>query len=46
MWDFLLQFFFRVNVDFQPSVCNGCHDMLQKAMNINEIEIVSIKVYT
>ena len=24
-------------------ICNGCHDLMQKAMNFNDVAIVSIK---
>ena len=24
-------------------LCNGCHDLMQKAMNFNDIAIVSVK---
>ena len=27
---------------FEPYVCNGCHDLIQKAMNFNDV-IVSVK---
>ena len=37
-WDFK-------NIDFkyEPYLCNGCHDLMQKAMNFNDVAIVSIK---
>ena len=28
---------------YEPYLCNGCHDVMQKAMNYNDIAIVSIK---
>ena len=28
---------------YEPYLCNGCHDLIQKAMNFNDIAIVSIK---
>ena len=28
---------------YESYVCNGCHDLMQKAMNFNDIAIVSIK---
>ena len=28
---------------FQPYLCNGCHDLMKKAMNLNHVAIVSIK---
>ena len=29
--------------DYEPYLCNGCHDLMQKAMNFNDAAIVSIK---
>ena len=31
------------NVNYEPYLCNGCHDLIQKAMNFNDVAIVSIK---
>ena len=31
------------DVKFQPEVCNGCHDLMQKAMNLNDVTIVTVK---
>ena len=28
---------------YEPYLCNGCHDLMQKAMNFNNVSIVSIK---
>ena len=27
----------------RPYLCNGCHDLMQKAMNFNNVAIVSVK---
>ena len=27
---------------YEPYLCNGCHDLKQKAMNFNDVAIVSI----
>ena len=27
----------------EPYLCNGCHELMQKAMNYNDVNIVSIK---
>ena len=27
----------------EPYLCNGCHDLMQKAMNFNDVSIVSVK---
>ena len=29
---------------YEPYLCNGCHDLIQKATNVNDVAIVSIKV--
>ena len=28
---------------YEPYLCNGCHDLMQKAMNFNDVAIVFIK---
>ena len=35
--------YFKVNFKFQPKVCNGCHNVMQKAMNFNGVAIASVK---
>ena len=35
-------YFLDKNVNYEPYLCNGCHDLMQKAMNFN-VAIVSIK---
>ena len=35
--------FLNKNLSYEPYLCNGCHDLMQKAMNMNDIAIVSIK---
>ena len=37
-WYFLDQIF-----NYEKCLCNGCHDLMQKAMNFNDFAIVSIK---
>ena len=27
----------------EPHLCHGCHDLMRKAMNFNDVAIVSIK---
>ena len=29
--------------EYEAYLCNGCHDLLQKATNFNDIAIVSVK---
>ena len=28
---------------YEPHLCHGCHNLVQKAMNINDVAIVSVK---
>ena len=28
---------------YEPYLCNGCHDLMQKALNFNDVVIVSVK---
>ena len=37
-WSFLDK-----NFNYEPYLCNGSHDLMQKAMNFNDVAIVSIK---
>ena len=30
------------NFNYEPYLCNGCHDLMPKAMNFNDVVIVSI----
>ena len=41
----ICHYWFLKDVDYkyEPYLCNGCHDLLQKAMNFNDVAIVSIK---
>ena len=36
-------YFLDKNFKDEPYLCNGCHDLMQKAMNFNDVAIVSIK---
>ena len=36
-------YFKDIGYKFEPYVCNGCHDLMQKAMNFNDVAIVSVK---
>ena len=36
-------YFLDKNNNYEPYLCNGCHDLMQKAMNFNDVAIVSIK---
>ena len=35
-------YFFDKKINYEPYVCNGCHDFIQKAMNFNDVDVVSI----
>ena len=35
--------FFRQKLVMKPYLCNGCHDLMQKAMNFYDVAIVPIK---
>ena len=35
--------FLDKNVSYELYLCNGCHNLMQKSMNFNDITIVSIK---
>ena len=32
-----------IGFKYEPYLCDGCHDLMQKAMNFNDVAIVSIK---
>ena len=36
-------YFLDKNFSYQPHLCNGCHDLMQKAMIFNDVAIVSVK---
>ena len=36
-------YFLDKNFKYEPCLCNGCHDLMQKAMHFNDVAIVSIK---
>ena len=36
-------YFLNKNFNCETYLCNGCHDLMQKAMNFNDVAIVSIK---
>ena len=36
-------YFKDIGFKFEPYLCNGCHDLMQKAMGFNNIVIVYIK---
>ena len=36
-------YFLDKTTNYKPDLCNGCHDLMQKAMNFNDVAIVSIR---
>ena len=36
-------YFLDKNFNYDPYHCNGCHDLMEKAMNFKNVAIVSIK---
>ena len=36
-------YFLDKGFKYEPYLCNGCHDLMQKAMNLNDAVIVSFK---
>ena len=36
-------YFKNIGFKYEPYLCNGCYDLLQKAMNFNNIAIVYVK---
>ena len=36
-------YLFSLVFKYEPYLCNGCHDLMQKAMNFNGVAIVSVK---
>ena len=35
-------YFVDKKFNYEPHLCNGCHDLIQKAMNFNDAAIISI----
>ena len=36
-------YFLGKNFNYEPYLCNGCYDLMQKAMNFNDVAIAFIK---
>ena len=36
-------YFKDIDFKYEPYLCNGCHDLIQKAMSFNNIAIVHVK---
>ena len=39
----IIGIFLDKNFKYKPYLCNGCHDLMQKAMNFNDVAIISMK---
>ena len=35
-------YFLDKNFNYEPYLCNGCHDLMQKAVNFNDVAVVSV----
>ena len=38
------QYFKDICFKYEPYLCNGCHDLMQKAISFNNVAIVYIKI--
>ena len=36
-------YFKDLDFKYEPYLCNGCHDLMQKAINFNDVAVVSVK---
>ena len=36
-------YFKNIGFKYEPYLCNGCHDLMQKAMSFNNVAIVYVK---
>ena len=43
MWYFHYWYFKEIGFKYEPYLCNGCLDLMQKAMGFNNIAILYIK---
>ena len=34
-------YFLDKNLNYEPYLCNNCHDLMQKAINVNDVTVVS-----
>ena len=43
-WDICHYRYFKdIGFKYEPYLCNGCYDFMQKAMNFNNVAIVCVK---
>ena len=38
----LLVFFEDISFKYEPYLCNGCHDLMQKAMSFNDVAVAYV----
>ena len=43
LWYFKNLYFKNIDFKYEPHLCNGCHSLMQKAVNFNNIAIVYVK---
>ena len=36
-------YFKGIGFNYEPYICNGCHDLMQEAINFNDVAIVYVK---
>ena len=36
-------YFLEINIRFQREICNGCHNLTQRAMVFNDVSIISVE---
>ena len=36
-------YFLDKNLNYDPYLCNGCHDLMQKTMSFKNVAIISVK---
>ena len=36
-------YFIDISFKYEPYLCNGCHDLMQKAMSFNDVAIAYVK---
>ena len=39
----IIGIFLNKDFTYQPHLCSGCYDLMQKAMSLNDVAIVTIK---
>ena len=43
MWYLSLLVFKDIGLKYEPYLCSSCHELMQNAMNFNDVALVSIK---